>query len=229
MGQLVSRQQASNTPQNGRRQYQFHRRYSRIDDDLEATTNYRSRGKSPVQYRDYGAARARSNEAGTHDRGAHPRPPRRRKDDDQSKSRKVDPSEYRKRSSRKKTSGAPKPPRPPNSQTEASRQHRSKLKSPQKQPRSSTSVGRNRTQKSQQRESKDCIICADTRSFHRFPNRPPTTQCKHDIDVCRRCLRTWMQTEFAVKIWDEINCPTCSARMQYEDMREFASKDVFRR
>ncbi|KAF2823507.1 hypothetical protein CC86DRAFT_68760 [Ophiobolus disseminans] len=81
--------------------------------------------------------------------------------------------------------------------------------------------------KSQQ--TKECIICTDARSLRRFPNRPPTDQCSHDSDACRRCLRTWIESESSTKIWNEINCPICAARMDYNDIREFAPSEVFRR
>ncbi|KAF2031325.1 hypothetical protein EK21DRAFT_63624, partial [Setomelanomma holmii] len=34
--------------------------------------------------------------------------------------------------------------------------------------------------------------------------------------------------EFSAKIWNEINCPVCAARFRYDDMHEFAPRDVFR-
>jgi hypothetical protein len=77
--------------------------------------------------------------------------------------------------------------------------------------------------------TKECLICTDTRSLQHFPNRPPTVSCVHDTSVCRRCLRTWIQSESSIKIWNEINCPICATRMQYHDIHEFAPKDVFRR
>lgn len=79
------------------------------------------------------------------------------------------------------------------------------------------------------KEKKECIVCTDSRSLHRFPIRPPTTQCTHGVDVCRRCLRAWITSEFATKIWDEINCPICPTRMQHMDMQEFAPRGIFRR
>jgi hypothetical protein len=78
-------------------------------------------------------------------------------------------------------------------------------------------------------QTKECIICADTRSLHRFPDRLPTKDCSHDIDACRRCLRSWIQSEFSTKVWNEINCPICMTRMQIEDIRKFAPDKVFRR
>jgi hypothetical protein len=81
----------------------------------------------------------------------------------------------------------------------------------------------------QNHQTKECVICTDDRSLRRFPDRPPTEQCSHGSDACRRCLRTWIHSEFATKIWNEINCPMCAARMQYDDIREFAPKEVFHR
>lgn len=76
---------------------------------------------------------------------------------------------------------------------------------------------------------KECVICADIRSLTHFPSRPPTDECNHANDVCRRCLRTWIQSEFLTKVWNEIKCPVCSIRMQYADMQAFAPHDIFRR
>lgn len=78
------------------------------------------------------------------------------------------------------------------------------------------------------RQKKECVICTDSRSLSRFPSDPVTTQCNHNSDVCRRCLRTWISTSFASRMWDEINCPVCTARLAYDDVREFAPSEVFR-
>lgn len=93
----------------------------------------------------------------------------------------------------------------------------------------SSSSTHNASRKSRSRATKDCMICANTRSLHHFPHRNPTAQCEHETDVCRKCLRTWIASEFKAKMWDEINCPVCSQRLQHEDMRAFAPSDVFRR
>jgi hypothetical protein len=77
--------------------------------------------------------------------------------------------------------------------------------------------------------TKECIICTDIRSLQHFPDRRPTEECTHEIDVCRRCLRKWIQSEFSTKMWNEINCPICTARMQHDDIRAFAPHQVFRR
>jgi hypothetical protein len=79
------------------------------------------------------------------------------------------------------------------------------------------------------KQIQDCIICTDTRSLHRFPSRPPTRSCTHAPNVCSRCLRTWIETSSSTKIWNEIDCPVCATRMQYDDIRAFAPREVFQR
>ncbi|KAF2656696.1 hypothetical protein K491DRAFT_578106, partial [Lophiostoma macrostomum CBS 122681] len=75
----------------------------------------------------------------------------------------------------------------------------------------------------------ECMVCAESRSIRHFPQRPPTAQCTHSVNTCRRCLRSWIKTQFANRIWDQIGCPECQRTMQYTDVREFAAADVFRR
>lgn len=76
---------------------------------------------------------------------------------------------------------------------------------------------------------KDCIVCANTLPIKYFPSRPPTAACTHEVQVCKACLREWIWSEFESKVWDQINCPDCRSRMQYEDIRKFAPSVVFRK
>ena len=76
---------------------------------------------------------------------------------------------------------------------------------------------------------KDCIVCANTLPIKYFPSRPPTAACTHEVQVCKACLREWIWSEFESKVWDQINCPDCCSRMQYEDIRKFAPSVVFRK
>lgn len=76
---------------------------------------------------------------------------------------------------------------------------------------------------------RDCLVCVESRSLRSFPKRPPTEACQHDINTCKRCLRQWIKSEFGAKMWDQMSCPECGIRMQYDDMKEFAPSDVFKR
>jgi hypothetical protein len=79
------------------------------------------------------------------------------------------------------------------------------------------------------RPIKECIVCIDRLPEDHFPYRAPTAECTHTMNICRRCIRTWIETEFATKMWDSVHCPICPALLEYEDMREFAPSRVFRR
>ena len=230
MGQHLTRQPASTDTRHRRRRPQSKRSHPNRDDDSEPSTGSCIAAGSPTRYRDHQTTRARSYDAETQDRGPRQRPIQKSKETTQKKSKKSkkhDEFVARKRPSRRKASDSVIAARHRNDQAEVSRS-RTKLRNQPKSPHSLSSR-QNPLKRSRPRETKDCVICADTLSLHRFPIRPPTVQCQHAVDVCRRCLRTWIQSEFATKIWDEMNCPVCSTRMQYEDMHEFAPNGVFRR
>lgn len=77
--------------------------------------------------------------------------------------------------------------------------------------------------------TQECLICVESRPVSRFPSRPPTLQCSHPPHVCRPCLRKWIHSEFKSRVWDQLNCPECSSKMQHDDVKEFAPFEVFRK
>lgn len=79
------------------------------------------------------------------------------------------------------------------------------------------------------RVRKECMICTDTLSLRHFPARLPTAKCSHEIDVCHRCLQTWIESQFRTKMWDAIVCPICPSVLQTPDMRDFAPSGVLKR
>jgi hypothetical protein len=79
------------------------------------------------------------------------------------------------------------------------------------------------------KEKRECIVCTATLSLQRFPDRPPTKTCKHPINVCRKCLRTWITSESNTKMFDDMKCPVCSTTLQKADMRDFAPKEIYKR
>jgi hypothetical protein len=134
------------------------------------------------------------------------------------------------------THGRSKGSKGPKQSTDHSHQRPRKAGSGSQQPQQSTqshrkarSISQPPSRQSKPPATKECLVCTNTRSLQHFSNRPPTESCVHDTSVCRRCLRIWIQSESSIKIWNEINCPICAARMQYDDIREFAPKEVSRR
>ncbi|OCK79708.1 hypothetical protein K432DRAFT_426286 [Lepidopterella palustris CBS 459.81] len=109
---------------------------------------------------------------------------------------------------------------------------KTKAKSKSKIQPQRTSTRRVDTRNVSRREAsaqQDCIVCVETRSVRHFPNRPPTSSCTHTTQVCKRCLRDWIRSEFKAKVWNQINCPECRSLMLHEDIREFAPPEVFRK
>lgn len=229
MGQSFSRQPAPSSTRRGRKQPASLSKSSKRNIWTEEKNKPSFRARSPLQYyADRSARNGVRDEARTLDTKAHSRPSKQTKHRTQAKSKASDRPKSEKRSSRKDL------PRAPNTDHLRSRQAentqpRNKLKIHNRTGKPSSSSHHQNYHRSQRKETKECILCTDTRSLHRFPNRPPTTQCTHEVDTCRRCLRKWIQSEFTTKIWNEINCPICSKRLQHSDMREFAPSDVFRR
>ncbi|KAJ4374123.1 hypothetical protein N0V83_002864 [Neocucurbitaria cava] len=196
---------------------------------LEEKNEPSFRASSPSQYYAHRSGRARvHDEARTLDTKARSRPSKQTKHKTQAESKASDRPKSEERSSQKDLPKAPDLDHLRSRQAE-NPQPTNKLKIQNRTGKHSNSSDHRKHRRPQRKETKECIICTDTRSLHRFPNRPPTTQCTHEVDTCRRCLRKWIQSEFTTKIWNEINCPICSKRLQHSDMREFAPRDVFRR
>ena len=76
---------------------------------------------------------------------------------------------------------------------------------------------------------RDCIMCFETLNPQNTPERRITSSCNHEPDVCRSCLATSISTQLDCKVWDQIDCPTCGHRLNFQDMREFADPAAFAR
>lgn len=76
-------------------------------------------------------------------------------------------------------------------------------------------------------KERECSICLDSLCLERFPKRNITSTCNHAPDVCLSCLAQSIATQFSTKVWDQIDCPTCSQRLQHTDIKTFASSVVF--
>ena len=74
---------------------------------------------------------------------------------------------------------------------------------------------------------RECGVCLESLGLERFPKRNITSTCNHAPDVCLSCLAQSIATQFSTKVWDQIDCPTCSERLQHTDVMKFASSVVF--
>ena len=74
---------------------------------------------------------------------------------------------------------------------------------------------------------RECSVCLESLGLDRFPKRNITSTCNHAPDVCLSCLAQSIATQVSTKVWDQIDCPTCSERLQHTDVKEFASSVIF--
>ena len=74
-----------------------------------------------------------------------------------------------------------------------------------------------------------CVICFEILTSTSTPGRRITNICDHEPLVCLGCLAQAIASQSESKIWNHIDCPTCHARLSYEDIRAFAPITVFER
>lgn len=75
----------------------------------------------------------------------------------------------------------------------------------------------------------NCVVCIETLRLEAFPSRKITPACSHEPDVCLDCLAQHITSQSSNKMWNHIDCPSCSARLGYEDVRAFATAGTFER
>ena len=75
----------------------------------------------------------------------------------------------------------------------------------------------------------DCVVCFEGLGPNNAPQRRITSTCDHEPNVCLSCLRQSIETQFTSRRWDQIDCPSCSARLDHQDIQAFADVEVFRR
>ena len=75
----------------------------------------------------------------------------------------------------------------------------------------------------------DCVVCLEGLGPHNAPQRKITSACDHEPNVCLSCLTQSISAQFTSKLWDQIDCPSCSARLDHQDVQAFAEAEVFGR
>ncbi|MCJ1288075.1 hypothetical protein MMC26_007428 [Xylographa opegraphella] len=75
----------------------------------------------------------------------------------------------------------------------------------------------------------ECIACLGALTIATTPNRRVTEACNHDPSICSDCLAQSIVSQIDSKIWNQIDCPTCKARLSYNDIKAFATEPVFQR
>ena len=76
---------------------------------------------------------------------------------------------------------------------------------------------------------RECVVCFEALNLENTPKRRITSSCNHEPDVCIPCLATSISSQLDSRVWDQIGCPTCGQRLDFQDVKAFADSPVFRR
>jgi hypothetical protein len=74
---------------------------------------------------------------------------------------------------------------------------------------------------------KTCMTCMEDKYASRFPDLI-TESCAHDYNVCKTCLRHWIDEQLNSN-GTNIHCPECSQAMGYEDVKRCTRRRQFER
>ncbi|KAI1214172.1 uncharacterized protein F4807DRAFT_117371 [Annulohypoxylon truncatum] len=75
-----------------------------------------------------------------------------------------------------------------------------------------------------------CIVCSDDKRVSEMPNRRRITMsCEHDSTICKECVGAWIASSMDTVTWDRLKCPECPQLLKYENVRAFATREVFER
>lgn len=75
----------------------------------------------------------------------------------------------------------------------------------------------------------ECIVCLETLGQDEFPGAGITTSCDHEADICLQCIARSINIQLREKMWNELACPTCSAVLEFEAVKQFADSETFER
>ncbi|KAK0706054.1 hypothetical protein B0T26DRAFT_655949, partial [Lasiosphaeria miniovina] len=70
--------------------------------------------------------------------------------------------------------------------------------------------------------TRECIVCTDSKAASEFPASTVTKACKHAPSTCLECIAISIRSDLNNRLWNEIGCPECRERLQYEDVQKFA-------
>lgn len=74
-----------------------------------------------------------------------------------------------------------------------------------------------------------CEVCRDPKVPTAFPIRQCTSKCTHPPHTCIECIQKWISSCIEYKGWDKCICPECSQPLAHDDIKFFATEEVFLR
>ncbi|UPX13726.1 uncharacterized protein EKO05_0004225 [Ascochyta rabiei] len=77
-------------------------------------------------------------------------------------------------------------------------------------------------------QNHDCAVCGDNTLLIALPS---LSSCSHQPEACGGCYALWIASQLEANGWQEVKCPgmSCKVNLTYEEIKAFASEDVFER
>jgi hypothetical protein len=81
-----------------------------------------------------------------------------------------------------------------------------------------------------ERKLRDCDACGEEFLITDFPIRR-TGRCNHELKMCHSCIMQWIESSLESNSLTSIKCPesSCKELLTHDDVRTFASREVFDR
>ncbi|KAK4544678.1 hypothetical protein LTR36_003927 [Oleoguttula mirabilis] len=73
----------------------------------------------------------------------------------------------------------------------------------------------------------DCTTCDRKLAASSFPDHLATDSCKHLINTCKACTKTYIAVQLENTTYDKLACPECAEVMGNADVKRLASKEVY--
>ncbi|GIZ37487.1 hypothetical protein CKM354_000093200 [Cercospora kikuchii] len=72
-----------------------------------------------------------------------------------------------------------------------------------------------------------CVCCGDDKPPAEFPSRPTTLSCEHENHTCVECMHSWLAAEFETKGTEDLKCPECPCKLDYDDILAHSTPETF--
>ncbi|KAK3394654.1 hypothetical protein B0H63DRAFT_53930 [Podospora didyma] len=73
-----------------------------------------------------------------------------------------------------------------------------------------------------------CSACIEDKKLSELPIKI-TAACSHKATICKDCLKQWLESGLQSGTWDRLKCPDCSEVLRFEDVKRYASSEIFAR
>ena len=70
-------------------------------------------------------------------------------------------------------------------------------------------------------EDFECVVCYDSITSNHL-TRLSTISCDHLPNMCQLCLVQHITSSIDGKMWDQVDCPSCNERLDYQDIMALA-------